>query len=354
MKSIPPQSMSEPATDPALRDKVAELEMANCMLADFAALVSHDIRSALRRVISYAELLAVVPSVNAQPDALDSARSIIFATRKIQFLVDGALASPPPSEPITLSLENPEHTLEQQIVGLQGNHRLLTDFADSVARGLRAPLRQITTTVKHLSALAPVAMNPVPLDMAGKILAGADQMQRLIENYLSFANAERHAIHRTRISLESLLQLIRHELEPMTAGRKVTWRIGELPEVEADVSMLRQVLLNLLSNSLKYTYKCPEPVIEIGAKPAPGEHILFIRDNGVGFDLEAAQTLFRKFVRLHENGIVPGVGVGLVIVKHIIQRHRGKVWAEGTPGGGATFYFTLPAAPSPEHENSQT
>jgi len=122
------------------------------------------------------------------------------------------------------------------------------------------------------------------------------------------------------------------------------WRIAPLPEVEADVSMLRQVLVNLLSNSLKYTSKSPEAVIEIGVQPDPNEHIVFIRDNGIGFDLDSATNLFQKFVRLQENGTVPGVGVGLVVVKHIIRRHRGRVWAEGTPDGGATFYFTLPVS----------
>jgi signal transduction histidine kinase len=114
--------------------------------------------------------------------------------------------------------------------------------------------------------------------------------------------------------------------------------------VEADVSMLRQVLINLLSNSLKYTHKCPEAIIEIGMRADSNERIIFIRDNGIGFDLESASNLFQKFVRLQDDGIVPGVGIGLTIVKHIIQRHRGRVWAEGTPGGGATFCFTLPTA----------
>jgi len=167
-------------------------------------------------------------------------------------------------------------------------------------------------------------------------------MQRLVDDYLSFANAERHTIYRCRISLESLVQLVRHELEPFAADRNVMWRIGRLPEVEADVSMLRQVLVNLLSNSLKFSHKCTAPVIEIGAQPAPNEHIIYVRDNGIGFDLESRRNLFQKFGRLHTDGIVPGLGIGLVIVKHIIQRHNGRVWAESVPGGGATFYFTLP------------
>jgi signal transduction histidine kinase len=205
-------------------------------------------------------------------------------------------------------------------------------------------LGQILKSAGHLSTLPAITTNPVFLDMTEKVLIGAKQMQRLIDDYLSFTNADRDAIYRCRVSLESLVQLVRHELEPMSAGRKVTWRIAPLPDVEADVSMIRQVLVNLLSNSLKFTGKCPEAVIEIGVQPDPNEHIVFIRDNGIGFDLESARNLFQKFVRLQEDGTIPGVGVGLVVVKHIIRRHQGRVWAEGTPGGGATFCFTLPRA----------
>jgi light-regulated signal transduction histidine kinase (bacteriophytochrome) len=338
--------MTEMISAQSLREKIAELEMANCMLNDFAALVAHDIRSGLRRVISYTELLALAPALNGNLDALDSVHIIMASTRRIRLLADGALASPPQAYfgqtvPGDAS-ENGAGSLETRLSQLKSANRELTDFADSVALGLRTPLGQILKSAGHLSTLAAITTNPVFLDITEKVLIGAKQMQRLIEDYLSFTNAERDAIYRCRVSLESLVQLVRHELEPISAGRKVTWRIAQLPDVEADVSMLRQVFVNLLSNSLKFTGNCPEAVIEIGVQPDSDEHIVFIRDNGVGFDLESARNLFQKFVRLQEDGTIPGVGVGLVVVKHIIQRHQGRVWAEGTPGGGATFYFTLP------------
>lgn len=342
--------MTEIHPEQNLRDKIVELETANCMLTDFAALVSHDIRSALRHVLSYVELVAVVPAVNADADALDCMRTIKAATRRILLLADGALASPPQSASIAVHQppadrsEDDKDSLGRRLSELRRANRELTDFADSVARGLRTPLVETLGAAARLSGLPPIKTNPISLDMTEEILAGAKQMQRLVDDYLSFANAERHAIYRGRISLESLVQLVRHELEPMAADRKVTWQIGPLPEVEADVSMLRQVLVNLLSNSLKYTYKCSEAVIEIGVRPDPREHIVFIRDNGIGFDLESARKLFQKFVRLQEDGSILGIGIGLVIVKHIIQRHDGRVWAEATPGGGATFCFTLPSA----------
>jgi light-regulated signal transduction histidine kinase (bacteriophytochrome) len=320
------------------------------MLTDFALLVAHDIRGGLRRVISYTELLAVLPALNGNLGALDYVHIIMASTRRIRLLADGALASPPQFATTVRrtqtgeAAENNAGVLENRLSELKRANRDLTDFADSVARGLRTPLGQILKSAGHLSKLPAITANPVSLDITENILIGAQQMQRLIDDYLSFANAERDAIYRTRTSLESLIQLVRHELEPMSAGRKVTWRIAPLPEVEADVSMLRQVLVNLLSNSLKYTSKSREAVIEIGVQSDPNEHIVFIRDNGIGFDLDAATILFEKFVRLQGDETVPGLGVGLVVVKHIIRRHRGRVWAEGTPDGGATFYFTLPVS----------
>jgi signal transduction histidine kinase len=342
--------MTEILPEQSLRDKIAELEIANCMLNDFAALVAHDIRGGLRRVISYTEMLAVIPPLNGNLDALDCVHIIMAATRRIRLLADGALASPPQTASTVgqpLSSDQPENdggSLEARLSDLKRDNRELTDFADSVARGLRTPLDQILKSAGHLGTLPAIATNPVSLDITDKILTGAKHMQRLVDDYLSFANTERDAVYRCRISLESLVHLVRHELEPMSAGRKVTWQIGPLPEVEGEVSMLRQVLVNLLSNSLKFTSKCPEAIIEIGVRPDANEHVVFIRDNGIGFDLESARNLFQKFVRLQDEGTIPGVGVGLVVVKHIIRWHHGRVWAEGTPGGGATFYFTLPAA----------
>jgi signal transduction histidine kinase len=274
--------------------------------------------------------------------------AMMASIRRVRLLADGALASPPTTPPTAIqrsadmSADN-LISLEHRLKHLKRANRDLTDFADSVARGLRTPLDQILNGATQLSTLAIILTNPVSLGMTEEILTGANQMQGLVNDYLSFANAERHTIYRCRISLESVIQLVRHELEPMCGDRKITWKIAPLPEVEADVSMLRQVLVNLLTNSIKYTYKCPEAVIEIGVQADTSEHIIFIRDNGIGFDLESASNLFQKFGRLHNDGALPGAGIGLVIVKHIIQRHQGRVWAEAAPGGGATFYFTLPA-----------
>jgi light-regulated signal transduction histidine kinase (bacteriophytochrome) len=338
------------STEQELRDRIAELETANGMLADFAALVSHDLQSALRCVTNFAELLALLPALTANPHTSAFSHTIIGSVRRLQSLTHEALASPTQTHGITAEpprAAHPQHTrhvLEIRLRALQHDNRELSDFANSVARDLRTPLGQILDAAGHLTTLPVITSNPLAIDMAWRILVGGKQMQHLIDDYLSFAHAERHHIQRSRVSLESLVQLVRHELESLSAGRKVGWQIAPLPEVEADASMLRQVIFNLLSNSLKYTRKCPEAVIEIGVRPAPDELIIFIRDNGVGFDLGSARNLFQKFGRLHGDATFPGVGVGLLAVKYIIEHHHGRVWAEAIPEGGATFCFTLPAA----------
>lgn len=339
--------MSEIRPVKSYRKEIEELETANAMLTDFAALVSHDMRSGLRRVLSYAELLSILPALNNDVRIRDCLRSIINGARTMEFLTNAALTS---SAPVTRELAPAssgtapgEVSTENRLAEMREANSKLSELAGGVARGLRAPLLRILTAAGCLTAARPVIMNPVSLDMAGNILTAAEQMKRLIEDYLSFVNAERHTIQRSHVSLDSLIQLVRHELEPMFAGRKIDWQISALPEVEADPSMLRQVLLNLLGNSLKYTQKRRDAVIEITACFQHGEHVICIRDNGIGFDFEAARKLFNKFGRSPSAQSYPGVGIGLLIVRYIIQRHDGRVWAEGVPGGGATFCFTLPA-----------
>src|SRR6267154_1202178 len=186
--------MTEMIPDQSFREKIAELEMANCMLNDFAALVAHDIRSGLRRVISYTELLALAPALNGNLDALDSVHIIMASTRRIRLLADGALASPPQAPAYFGQTvpgdesENGADSLESRLSEFKSSNRELTDFADSVARGLRTPLGQILKSAGHLSTLAAITTNPVFLDITGNVLIGAKQMQRLIDDYLSFTN----------------------------------------------------------------------------------------------------------------------------------------------------------------------
>jgi light-regulated signal transduction histidine kinase (bacteriophytochrome) len=145
------------------------------------------------------------------------------------------------------------------------------------------------------------------------------------------------------VDLDQLVQEAKKQLEPERKGRDIRWKQSALPEVPGDGALLRQVMLNLLSNALKYTRPRQPAEIEIGCEGgSPEETVVFVRDNGVGFDMAYADKLFRVFQRLHLDEEFEGTGIGLASVRHIIARHGGRTWAEGKVNQGATFYFSLP------------
>ena len=168
-------------------------------------------------------------------------------------------------------------------------------------------------------------------------------MGRLIDDLLSFSRMSRAELHRATVPLDTMVQAVADELQMEIGTRKVIWKVGVLPQVEADAAMLRQVWANLLGNAVKYTRPRETAEIEIGhLEESKTEHVLFVRDNGVGFDMAYADKLFGVFQRLHSADDFEGTGIGLANVRRIITRHGGRVWAEGMVGSGATFYFTLP------------
>jgi light-regulated signal transduction histidine kinase (bacteriophytochrome) len=343
----PVAGIESSSTEQKLRERIAELQMTNRMLADFAALVSHDLQSGLRGVGNFAALLRVVPEIESDQPTLAVLNTIQVSARKVKCITEESRVACNNNDSSTVVFDGEDdqtrtEVLQLRVSELESSRRKLADRACSVASELRKPLEHILSEAKSLTLLPVITDNVVSADMASRIYACAKQMQHLVEDYLSFFHSERQAVRTSRLSLESLVQLIRHELEPLATDRKVTWQIRSLPEVEADAPMLRQAILNLLSNALKYTRKCPEAIIEVGARISPNEVTLYVRDNGIGFDSNSARHLFRKFGRLHQDAAFEGAGIGLVIVQHIIHRHGGTVYAEATPGRGATFYFTLP------------
>jgi light-regulated signal transduction histidine kinase (bacteriophytochrome) len=173
------------------------------------------------------------------------------------------------------------------------------------------------------------------------ITNSAQQMGRLIDDLLAFSRLLRTDVSRTHVCLQVLQKEVRRELEPDLAGRTVVWTIGNLPDVYGDRSMLRQVFVNLLSNAVKFTRDRPETRIEIGcAGTTEEETTIFVRDNGAGFEMQYVGKLFEVFQRLHSDEF-EGTGVGLANVRRIVERHGGRVWAEGVVDQGATFYFSL-------------
>jgi light-regulated signal transduction histidine kinase (bacteriophytochrome) len=164
-------------------------------------------------------------------------------------------------------------------------------------------------------------------------------MGRLIDDLLAFSRLGRQDPAARRVDMAELAAQVVAE---MRGESKVAVEVGPLPAADADRAMLKQVWANLVGNAFKYSAKREAPRVEIGGKVQGAEHVYWVRDNGAGFDMRYAQKLFGVFQRLHRVEEFPGTGVGLAIVQRIIVRHGGRVWAEGKPGDGACFYFSLP------------
>jgi light-regulated signal transduction histidine kinase (bacteriophytochrome) len=208
---------------------------------------------------------------------------------------------------------------------------------------LRAPLRQVDGFVHLLAKLTERKLEPAAAEYLPLIQNSVRRMGRLIDDLLSFSRVGRSELQQTEVNLPLLLDQVRETLTPATEGRLIDWKIGPLPQVRGDSAMLRQVLASLVDNALKFTRPRPRTIIEIGASPRQSEEqVFFVRDNGVGFEASYADKLFGVFQRLHPPAEFEGTGIGLASVRRIIARHGGRTWAEGAPGGGATFYFSLP------------
>jgi light-regulated signal transduction histidine kinase (bacteriophytochrome) len=168
-------------------------------------------------------------------------------------------------------------------------------------------------------------------------------MGDLIDDLLDFSRVGRAVLNKTSVQLDQLIQETLGDFEEETKDRIITWEISPLPTVCADRALLRLVLVNLISNALKFTSHRAEAKIQIGSAPGKnGETVIFIRDNGAGFDPSYAHKLFGVFQRLHSNAEFEGTGIGLANVQRIIHRHGGSVWADGCVDAGATFYFSIP------------
>ena len=184
-------------------------------------------------------------------------------------------------------------------------------------------------------------------DLLKVISDSSKQMGRLIDDLLTFSRTGRSELKLVPVEMSCFVKHTVQELAPEVGDRKVSWKIGPLPTVQADPVTLRQVMVNLICNALKYSSKRPESKIEIGVKEGRRETTFFVRDNGVGFDPRYSSKLFGVFQRLHSAAEFQGTGIGLAIVRRIIARHGGKTWAEGAVDKGATFYFSLPKVSRP-------
>jgi PAS domain S-box-containing protein len=232
--------------------------------------------------------------------------------------------------------------LGKRTAALEGSNKELEAFAYSISHDLRAPLRHMAGFTQLLQKNTASLLNEKNQRYVTMILESAQRMGNLIDDLLAFSRIGRTETHKTMVNLEQLVEEALTEVRPDTVGRDIVWRVGGLPTWYGDRSMLRLALVNLISNAVKFTRTRSSAEIEIGCMDQEQDLVVvFVRDNGVGFDMKYVSKLFGVFQRLHPREAFEGTGIGLATVQRIVHRHGGKAWAEGLVNKGATFYFSL-------------
>jgi len=226
---------------------------------------------------------------------------------------------------------------------LEAANKELEAFSYSVSHDLRAPLRHIDGYASLLAKAAAVSLDDRAKRYLQTISESATRMGQLIDDLLIFSRMGRREMLHDTVNLNHLIASVLHDLQHDLQDRAISWTIAQLPEVTGDASMLRQVFANLVGNAIKFTSTRAQATIEIGSRQTGEEEaVVFVRDNGVGFDMRYANKLFGVFQRLHRADEFDGTGIGLANVRRIVHRHGGRTWAEGVLGEGAVFYISLP------------
>jgi two-component system sensor histidine kinase/response regulator len=244
-------------------------------------------------------------------------------------------------EQIKMLNEDLERRVVERTAQLAAANNELEAFSYSVSHDLRAPLRHInvfagTLIEEHSSQLVPEAQQQL-----NRIQEGTRKMSRMIDDLLNLARLDRRSMTLQMTSLNPLVENVLRDLESETTNRNIDWRVGSLPSVHCDPGLIQQVFANLLSNAVKYTRHRDRAVIEIDQSTVEGQLVLFVRDNGAGFNPKYTDKLFGVFQRLHNDKEFEGTGVGLATAQRIVRKHGGRIWADAEINKGATFYFSL-------------
>jgi signal transduction histidine kinase len=234
-----------------------------------------------------------------------------------------------------------EDRVTHRTAELAATNKELEAFAYSVSHDLRAPLR-------HIDAFAQILEDEIPKDpdaaarrYLNRIRLGVQNMGRLVDDLLKLSRVGRVELKFETVPLSPIVEEVLTELRPEMVKRDIEWHIAPLPSALIDPGLIKQVFANLISNAIKYTRPRAKAVIEIGLEPADGTTAIFVRDNGVGFNMKFSNKLFGVFQRLHRTEDFEGTGVGLATVQRIIRLHGGKIWANAELDKGATFHFTI-------------
>jgi len=229
--------------------------------------------------------------------------------------------------------------LQRRTVELEATNKELEAFSYSVSHDLRAPLRAVDGYARMLEEDYRDRLDAEGQRLLRVVRESSNRMGRLIDDLLAFSKLGRQEPAKRRVDMGALVAEVVAELRD---GSKAAIETATLPAAHADPAMLKQVWLNLIGNALKYSGKRDGARVAIGSREEGSAQVFWVRDNGAGFDMRYADKLFGVFQRLHRQDDFPGTGVGLAIVQRVVMRHSGRVWAEGRPGEGACFYFSLP------------
>jgi len=235
-----------------------------------------------------------------------------------------------------------EAKVRERTVELETANEELEAFSYSASHDLRSPLHAMSGLMFLLRRDRDSTLSPKAVDMLDKSTASVATMARLIDDLIGLSRSSRQAIHAKRVDLSSLAHEVVETLGAHHAGSPAKVRIAPGLTAQADPGLMRIVLHNLLSNAFKYSSKVERPCVECGSERSNGELVFFVRDNGAGFAMADAHRLFRPFQRLHKRSDYAGSGIGLATAARAVRRHGGRIWADGAPGQGATFRFTLP------------
>jgi light-regulated signal transduction histidine kinase (bacteriophytochrome) len=237
--------------------------------------------------------------------------------------------------------EELEERVRLRTAELEATNQELEAFSASVSHDLRGPLHLIDGYSTLLEETHGTLLKPEGKKCIDRIHKGVQDMAGIIESLLNLSRLGRRQLKMQSTSLDEVLTSVLADLKTGSQGRQIDWKVGKLPAVNCDGALIKQVLVNLISNSIKYSRLREVAAIEVGQTTIEGEQVIFVRDNGAGFDMKRAAKLFDAFQRLHRSEEFEGTGVGLATVRRIIQRHGGRIWAEAEVDKGATFYFTL-------------
>lgn len=244
-------------------------------------------------------------------------------------------------EQVNAELEQANRDLRERGRQLESANAELEAFNSSVSHDLRGSLQAIVGFSQTLSVRYRPELTEQAVRLLDLIVESVYGMSELLDDLLNFSSVNRVPLELEPVDIAELAHEATEELEPQLESRTLDLKYGDLPVVRGDRVLLKRVLVNLIANAIKFTRCKPEARIEVDSVQRDGERVIFVRDNGVGFDMEHAGRLFLAFERLHRGGDYEGTGIGLALVERIVVRHGGRVWAESEPGKGATFFFTL-------------